>query len=90
MNDEADEVEAQRQALKAEFAASRAEQRAGQLGWGEYGLRLTSICERCADCDDACAGSVVLEAKIRGPEALRKGMTDEIRDLERRLAIYFR
>jgi len=84
------ELHPSREELRLEFEASRSEHRAG-LEWGDYGLRLTSICERCPDeeCEAACAGAVVLDARIRGPEHLRTGMTDAIRDLENALARYF-
>jgi hypothetical protein len=77
--------------LRGEFQASRSRHLAGSLAWADYGLELTLICERCpdAECGDACAGSVTLDAKLRGPQRLQAGVTNEIRDLEKALAGYF-
>src|SRR5438093_347618 len=87
MDDEANDNDDKRQRdkLRLEFEASRAQHRAGALGWADYGLTLTSICERCSDndCVDACAGSVTLAARLGGRRHLQKGVTDEIRELEK-------
>lgn len=88
---EPERTEETRNALRAEFEAGRSQRRTSSITWSDYGSKLVSICERCpdADCEDACARAVVLGARITGPKHLQKGMTLDIRRLEKRLAAYF-